>query len=60
MAEIINLRRVRKAKARTEKAGQAQANRVTHGTPAHLRRLQDAKAEKAAEKLAGHKLEPEK
>jgi hypothetical protein len=60
MAELINLNRVRKAKARAEKADRAQANRVVHGTPTHLRRLEDAKAQKAAEKLAGHKLEPEK
>jgi hypothetical protein len=60
MAEIVNLRQARKAKARAEKADRAQANRVTHGTPKHLRRLEDAKARKAAEKLAGHKLEPEK
>ena len=34
-AEIINLRRARKTKAKAEKEKTAEANRVLHGTPRH-------------------------
>ena len=57
MAELINLKRARKAKARAEKDKTAQANRVTHGTPKALRKLSDARKDKAEQRLAGHKLE---
>ena len=57
MTEIINLRRVRKAKARAEKDKTAQANRVAHGTPKALRNLSEAAAEKAEKGLSGHRLE---
>ncbi len=33
MVEIVNLRRVRKSKARQEKEAQAAENRVRHGRP---------------------------
>ncbi|WDF73864.1 DUF4169 family protein [Novosphingobium sp. KACC 22771] len=50
MAEIINLRMARKAKARTEAEKQAQANRALHGQSKGQRAI--AKAEKArAERL---------
>jgi hypothetical protein len=55
MAEIINLRRARKDKARAEKDKTAQANRVAHGTPKALKKLERAKADKAARRLDGHK-----
>lgn len=45
MAEIINLRMVRKAKARGEAEKQAQANRALHGQGKAAREI--AKAEKA-------------
>jgi hypothetical protein len=57
MPETINLRQARKAKARAEKDKTAQANRVAHGTPKALRKLGEARAEKAAKTLSGHKLE---
>ena len=57
MAEIINLRRARKAKARAEKEKAAEVNRVAHGTPKALKKLEQAKAEKAKERLSGHRLE---
>ncbi len=60
MAEIINLRRIRKNQARAEKEKAAQANRVAHGAPKATRKLAEARDEKAARNLAGHKLEPEK
>ena len=60
MAEIVNLRRVRKAKDRAEKEKTAEANRVLHGTPKPLRNLQKARKDKADQGLSGHKLESEK
>jgi len=57
MAEIVNLRRARKAKTRSEKDKIAQANRVAHGTPKALRNLAEARKDKADQALSGHKLE---
>ena len=57
MAEILNLRRARKAREKAQKEKTAEANRVLHGTPKHLRKLSDAKKNKAEQQLAGHKLE---
>jgi hypothetical protein len=60
MAEIVNLNRARKAKARTEKEKTAQANRVAHGTPKALRKLTKAQENKTEQRLAGHRLEKNK
>ena len=60
MAELINLRRARNAKARAQKDREAEANRVAHGVAKPVRKLAEAKAEKAARALSGHKLEPDK
>ena len=57
MVEIVNLRRARKAKERAEKEKTAEANRVLHGTPKHLRKLSEAQKEKARHDLEGHKKE---
>jgi hypothetical protein len=57
MAEIVNLRQARKAKARSEKDKTAEANRVAHGTPKALRNLAEARKDKADQGLSGHKLE---
>ena len=57
MAEIFNLRRARKAKDKADKEKTAQANRVLHGTPKHLRKLSEAQKEKARHDLEGHKKE---
>ena len=57
MADIINLRRARKAKAKGQKDKAAEANRVKHGTPKHLRNLTEARKDKADQTLSGHKLE---
>lgn len=56
MAEIINLRRARKAKGKAEKEKTAEANRVLHGTPKALRNLEKARKDKADQSLSGHKL----
>ncbi len=57
MADIVNLNRARKAMARAEKARQADANRVAHGTPKAIRKLSDAQKDKAEQRLSGHRLE---
>jgi len=57
MAELINLNRARKAKDKAEKEKTAQANRVLHGTPKHLRKLTEAGKNKAEQQLAGKRLE---
>jgi hypothetical protein len=59
MAEIINLRRARKGKARVTTDKAAQANRAAHGTPKAVRTLAEARQNKAEQHLAGHKLENE-
>ena len=56
MAEIVNLRRVRKAKAKAEKEKTAEANRVAHGTPKKLRDLAKARSELQARGLENHRL----
>ncbi len=57
MAEIVNLRTVRKRKAREEQAEQAAENRVKFGRTKAEKDLTAAKAEQADRKLDGHKLE---
>jgi hypothetical protein len=55
LAEIVNLRRARKAKARDEKEKTADANRLLHGTPKNLRNLAKARSDKAMRDLNAHK-----
>jgi hypothetical protein len=57
VSEIINLRRVRKTKARAEKSAQADANRAKQGVAKPVRELAKARGEKAARDLGKHKLE---
>jgi len=59
MAEIVNLRRVRKGKARDAKAAEADANRIKHGTPKSVRDLAKAQADKEAHDTDAHKLDEE-
>jgi hypothetical protein len=59
MAEIINLNRARKAKAKAAKDKTAGANRVLHGTPKAVRNLAEARKDKADQGLTGHRLENE-
>jgi hypothetical protein len=56
MAEIINLKRARKARAKADKDKRAQANRVLHGTPKAVRNLAEACKNKADEALSSHRL----
>jgi len=57
MAEIVNLRRVKKSKARAEKSREADANRARHGTAKAVRDLAKARDEKEKKIVDAHKLE---
>jgi hypothetical protein len=60
MAEIVNLRRVRKAKSRAQAEEIAAQNRARHGTSKATRSLTKARSEKAAAILDSHRLERDK
>jgi hypothetical protein len=60
MADLINLRRARKAKARGEKEREAQANRTKHGVAKPVRDLAKARAEKDAHALDVHRIDDKK
>jgi hypothetical protein len=51
MAEVINLRTVRKQAKRQKRDQTAQANRLAFGQPKHLRELQAAQQAKASRDL---------
>jgi hypothetical protein len=57
MAEIINLRRARKGKLRTEAETKAAENRVRFGRTKAERMKEEAEAERAITTLDGHKRE---
>lgn len=56
MAEIINLRRARRAKARADKEAVAAENRVRFGRPTHERKLSTALEQKRKHSLSLHQL----
>jgi hypothetical protein len=56
MAEIVNLRRARKSKARGEREKAAEANRVHHGTSKRVRDAAKTDSNKAARALESHRL----
>ena len=55
MAEIINLRRVRKNKSRVEAEAAAHANRLAHGRSKAEKLKSKAEKDDADRKLDGHK-----
>jgi hypothetical protein len=57
VAEIINLRQVRKAKARAAEGAKAEANRVAFGQPKKARTLQQRRKALETERHEGHRLE---
>jgi len=57
MADIVNLNKARKQKARAEKKAQAAENRVRFGRRKTDRELDAAREEKAGRDLAGHRLD---
>lgn len=54
MAEVINLRLARKARARSAARVQAAENRALHGQSNTARRQQSAETERAARELDAH------
>jgi hypothetical protein len=60
MAEIVNLRRAKKAKARASAEDEAAVNRARHGTPKRVRELTKARSEKTARDLEAGRLDPGK
>jgi hypothetical protein len=60
MADIINLRRARKNKARYAKAAKADANRVRHGIAKPVHDLVKARRDKDAGVVDAHRLDHEK
>lgn len=57
MAEIINLKAVRKAKARTEKEREAEANRIKFGRRKGDKAIAEAEQAKLDRTLDGAKIE---
>ena len=57
MAEIVNLRQVRKAKKRADDAAAADANRARHGASKAERRLTRDEAERHTRTLDGARRE---
>ncbi|MDE2574860.1 MAG: DUF4169 family protein [Rhodospirillales bacterium] len=57
MAEIVNLRRVRRQLARAEAAKEAAGNRARHGRTASERAARDAEESAARATLDGRKLD---
>ena len=57
MADIVNLRTVRKRATRQQGDLDAQANRIAHGRPKHVRNLEDARQDKANSDLDRHRIE---
>jgi len=55
MAEIINLKRARKSKARAEKEQRATENRAKALTPKSLRNLEKKRRKKILKDLEGNK-----
>jgi hypothetical protein len=58
-ADIINLRRTRKAKARLERENEAAANRRLFGRTKAEKKSERAERERAAKLIEGHRREPD-
>jgi hypothetical protein len=58
MAEIVNLNRARKVRAKVEDKARAAVNRVAHGRTQAQKALERARADQAARALDGHEREP--
>ena len=58
MAEIINLRRARKAKARADKERKAEENRAAHGVAKAERQRRAAETEAEKRRHEGHRRKP--
>jgi hypothetical protein len=59
MAEVVNLNRARKARAKAEAEKTAANNRVQFGTPKHLRKKGEAERKKTERDTEGKRLDDE-
>lgn len=59
-ADIVNLRRARKARARAEREKEAEENRRTFGRSKAEKSRQTSERERTARTIDGHRREPEK
>jgi hypothetical protein len=57
MAEVVNLRTARKRAKRQQDDERASANRLVHGQPGHVRKLEAAQQDKARRDLDQHRME---
>jgi hypothetical protein len=57
MAELVNLRTARKRAKRQQDERHAEANRLAHGGPKYLRKLDAARRKKAVRDLDQHRIE---
>ena len=57
MGEVINLRQVRKARARAEADAKAETNRIAFGTPKKAKTLQQKRKALEETRHEGHRLE---
>ena len=57
MAEVVNLRTVRKQAKRKQDEARANANRLAHGQPKTARKLAAAQETKASRDLDGHRID---
>lgn len=57
MAELLNLRTARKRAKRAQDQQRADANRLAHGQPASVRKLNAKQQVKAERELDGHRIE---
>jgi Domain of unknown function (DUF4169) len=60
MAEIVNLRRAKKQKARAAKERDAEVSRVRFGTSKSQEKVNSARSDKERSDLEGKKLDPDK
>lgn len=59
MAEVVNLRQFRKARARAEKEARAEENRIRHGRTKGEKLRDQSGAEKAERDLDGKQRDPD-
>jgi len=58
MAELVNLRTARKRAKRQHDDQRANAHRLAHGQPKHLRKFEAAQQAKVSHDLDRHRIEP--
>jgi hypothetical protein len=57
MAELVNLRTARKQAKRRQSEQRASTNRLVHGQPKNVSKLEDAQQAKTDRNLDGHRIE---